>query len=72
MTDIGLSLDLVIRRTKYAAEDQFKRACKQLKKVKTKAQKAMSTNALGEKRGRVYLERQNVRAMPLAKRKVKI
>jgi len=67
--DVGASFDLIVRRTKLANDEQYKKACKQLKFHKAKHEKNLKTTALGETRGRLYVERQNLDSLALLKRK---
>jgi ribosome production factor 2 len=67
--EIGPSLDLVYKRANFANDEDFKKACKQPKVKKDKSQKNISTNELGEKRGRVFVEKQNLGELALKKRK---
>lgn len=67
--DVGPSLDLVYRKANFASDDDFKKACKQPKPKKKEHMKNVSTNVLGERRGRVYVEKQNLDALGLKKRK---
>mmetsp|Transcript_37952 Transcript_37952/g.33984 ORF Transcript_37952/g.33984 Transcript_37952/m.33984 type:complete len:83 (+) Transcript_37952:608-856(+) len=67
--EIGPKIVLTFRRGNFASDDDFKKACKQPKPKKEKHEKNISTNKLGERRGRVFVERQNVDTMALRKRK---
>jgi len=67
--EIGPSLDLVYRKSNFANDEDFKKACKQPKVKKEKSEKNISTNELGERRGRVYMDRQNLGELNLKKRK---
>jgi len=61
----------VYRKANFANDEDFKKACKQPKVKKDKHEKNISTNELGERRGRVYMEKQNLDQLNLKKRKVK-
>jgi len=69
LVDIGGSFDFEVRRTKFANDEQFKKACKQAKVRKEKHEKNIKTTAIGEHLGRVFVEKQNLDALALKKRK---
>jgi len=65
LKEIGPSLDLKIRRIALASQELYKLACKQPKEINKKPEKNVSTNILGEKRGRIYMSQQNLNNMAL-------
>jgi len=60
LDEMGPSLDLVLRRTKIASDDLFKRACRTPKATKTKKVKNKSRNALGTEHGRIHMTKQDL------------
>ncbi|BFF89270.1 ribosome production factor 2 homolog [Drosophila madeirensis] len=58
LEEIGPSADFAIRRTKIASEDLYKQARKQPKQLKEGKKKNISTDALGNKKGRVHMGKQ--------------
>ncbi|XP_016941694.3 ribosome production factor 2 homolog [Drosophila suzukii] len=58
LEEIGPSVDFAIRRTKIASEDLYKQARKQPKQLKVGKKKNISTDALGNTKGRVHLGKQ--------------
>jgi len=71
ISEIGPSMDLVLRRINIAAPDLYKQACKQPKLEKSATQrKNLKTDILGQKRGRIHLGRQDLSKI-LLKRTVK-
>lgn len=72
MEEIGPSLDLKVRKIQLANEDLYKTSLKQPRVVDPKKQKNIETNALGEKRGRIHMAKQNLNVMALKKYKVSI
>jgi len=67
---VGPSMDLTIRRAKYAPEEMQKRAMQQARLgPSAKNKKNMSKGALGDKMGRVHMERQEFDKIALAKMK---
>ena len=64
---MGPSLDLSVRRTKFASKDLYAAACRQPKAVAKKKEKNISTNEMGERVGRVHMERQDMDKVALSK-----
>ena len=58
LNEIGPCLDLIIRRTKLASDDFYKKTLKQSKAIKEKKIKNITINELGTKVGRIHMERQ--------------
>lgn len=58
LEEIGPSADFSIRRTKIASEDLYKLARKQPKQLRVTKKKNLSTDALGNTKGRVHLGKQ--------------
>eukprot|EP00092_Neocalanus_flemingeri_P029855 GFUD01032413.1.p1 GENE.GFUD01032413.1~~GFUD01032413.1.p1 ORF type:complete len:324 (-),score=99.84 GFUD01032413.1:89-1060(-) len=68
LEEIGPSIDWVVRRSQLASEDLFKTACKQIKNVKgTKKVKNISVDALGNKMGRVHVDKQEIKKIQTRK-----
>ena len=70
--EVGPSFKMRLRRNKMAAVDLFKEACKQPKVRnvdKKRADKNKFTNALGEKKGKVFLQHQDLDTIVLRKYK---
>ena len=70
MEEIGPSLDLKVRKIQLANADIYKVSLRQPRVVEPKKKKNIETNALGEKRGRVHMAKQNLNAMALKNYKV--
>jgi len=60
---MGPAMTLNFRRTKFASEDLYKLACRRPKELKVKKKKNVSRNVLGDKLGRVHMERQDFEKM---------
>ncbi|KAK2143910.1 hypothetical protein LSH36_800g00039 [Paralvinella palmiformis] len=69
LEEIGPSLDLVIRRTKLASDDLYKRSRKQPKQAKPKKVKNVSMDAFGTKLGRIHMTKQNLDSLQTRKMK---
>ena len=72
--EIGPHFDLTLRREKLASTDLFKTACKQpkLEKPETKRNKKnLYTDELGQKMGKVFFQRQDLKSLELRKYKKK-
>ena len=70
--EIGPSFDLAIRRDKMAGHDLYKEACKQPKTKsydKKRADKNKFTTVLGEQKGKVFLQHQDLDTIALRKYK---
>ena len=68
--EVGPSFSMVMRRNKMAAHDLFKEACKQPKiqnYEKKKASKNKYTTALGETKGKVFVQHQDIDTIALRK-----
>jgi len=59
LQEIGPHLDLILRRTKLASDDYYKRTLKQPRAIKEKKVKNVSTNELGTKLGRIHMAKQD-------------
>lgn len=64
---MGPAMTLNFRRSKFASEDLYKLACKRPKELKKKKTKNISRNSLGDKVGRVHMERQDFDKMQVRK-----
>ena len=70
--EVGPSFSMVLRRDKMASVDLFKEACKQPKVQnfdKKRADKNKYTTALGEKKGKVFIQHQDLETIALRKYK---
>ncbi len=72
LDEIGPSLDLKVRKIQLANEDLYKISLRQPRVVEPAKKKNIETNALGEKRGRVHMAKQNLNTMALKKYKVNL
>ncbi|CAM9501752.1 unnamed protein product [Choristocarpus tenellus] len=63
LTDTGPSMDLVVRRTSFAAKDLWKAAVKKPRVSEPKKVKNVSSNSMGDKMGRIHLGRQDLSSM---------
>jgi len=69
LNEIGPHLDLIIRRTKLASDDFYKKTLKQPDAIKTKKVKNVATNELGTKMGRIHMEKQDFNQLQTRKMK---
>ncbi|XP_025097497.1 ribosome production factor 2 homolog [Pomacea canaliculata] len=69
LEDMGPSLDLVMRRTKLASDDLFRRALKQPKTAKPRKIKNISHDAFGSKLGRIHMTKQDLSKLQTRKMK---
>lgn len=70
LREVGPHFDLKLRRHVIASGDLYKAACRKPKVAnveKKKAKKNMFTNELGERRGKVYLQQQDLQTMATRK-----
>jgi len=68
--EVGPSFSMCLRRNKMANHDLFKEACRQpkiLNPEKKKANKNKYTTALGETKGKVFLQHQDIETIALRK-----
>ncbi len=68
--EIGPRFDLKLRRNQIASNDLYKLACKKPKIAnmeKKKAKKNVYTNELGERRGKVYIQQQDLKTIATRK-----
>ena len=68
--EVGPSFSMKLRREKIASHDLFKEACKQPKvrnPDKKRADKNKFTTVLGEKKGKVFLQHQDIDTIALRK-----
>lgn len=65
LSDMGPNFDFVIRRTRLASDDLFKRACRKPKAAKLHLKKNISRSILGEKRGRIHMTKQDVKSIQI-------
>jgi ribosome production factor 2 len=69
LNEIGPHLDLIIRRTKLASDDFYKKTLKQPDAIKQKKVKNVITNELGTKMGRIHMEKQDFNQLQTRKMK---
>ncbi|OWF51978.1 ribosome production factor 2 homolog [Mizuhopecten yessoensis] len=69
LDDMGPSIDFVIRRTKLASDDLYKRSLRQPKTVKPRKRKNISQNAFGSKLGRIHMDKQDLGKLQTRKMK---
>ncbi|XP_002737014.1 ribosome production factor 2 homolog, partial [Saccoglossus kowalevskii] len=69
LEEIGPSLDLVMRRTRLAADDLFKKSMKQPKEAKIRKVKNVSRDVFGTKHGRIHMQKQDLNTLQLRKLK---
>jgi ribosome production factor 2 len=61
---------MVLRRSKYADAEMWKKATYVPKPKKKKENKNVKYDGLGNKRGKIYVDRQNLGNMPLKRKLV--
>lgn len=70
LVEIGISVEFKMNRSKMAAEELFREACKQPKfEKKTKLKKVLERNGIGETLARVHVKQQDLRTLRLKKLK---
>jgi len=69
LNEIGPHLDLILRRTKLASDDFYKKTLKQPAAIKEKKVKNVITNELGTKMGRIHMEKQDFNQLQTRKMK---
>jgi ribosome production factor 2 len=69
LNEIGPHADLIIRRTKLASDDFYKKTLKQPDAIKQKKVKNVLTNELGTKMGRIHMEKQDFNQLQTRKMK---
>lgn len=69
LEEIGPSIDFVLRRSKLASDDLYKRAKKQPVQLKKKKIKNISKNKLGSKLGRIHMQKQDLKRLQTRKLK---
>lgn len=68
--ELGPNAQFVVRRQSFADEATFKQATFVPKPKKKKEKKNIKYDNLGNKRGKLYVDRQNLKALPFRKRKI--
>lgn len=63
LEEMGPHFDLTLRRNQLASDDMWKVACKQPASAKEKKVKNISKTSLGDKVGRIHMQRQNLDKM---------
>ncbi|VVD00491.1 ribosome production factor 2 homolog [Leptidea sinapis] len=69
LEEIGPSIDFKLRRTRLAADELFKEACKVPKELKPLTKKNISRDAFGSKLGRVHIGKQDIKRLQTRKMK---
>jgi len=69
ITEIGPSIDLLVRRVSLASDNLYKEACRQPKASKIQKTKNVEHDAFGTKTGRIHMQSQNLDKLQLRKRK---
>ncbi|CAG9787713.1 unnamed protein product [Diatraea saccharalis] len=69
LEEIGPSIDFKLRRTKLAANDLYKEACRVPKEAKQGVKKNISRDAFGSKLGRIHMGKQDVNKLQTRKMK---
>ncbi|CAG9132747.1 hypothetical protein JYU34_017519 [Plutella xylostella] len=69
LEEIGPSIDFKLRRTKLAADDLYKEACRVPREVRPITKKNISKDAFGSKLGRVHMVKQDVNKLQTRKMK---
>lgn len=59
---------MVVRRTKYAEDEMWKKATYVPKPKKKKENKNVKYDSMGNKRGKIYVDRQNLKNMPVKRK----
>ena len=67
LVEMGPSMDLTFRRTKFASEELYGQACKRPKQLKVKKTKNVGENEMGDKVGRIHMDRQDLNKMEVRK-----
>lgn len=68
--ELGPNASFVLRRQSWASEEEFKKATYVPKPKKKKESKNVRYDNLGNKRGKLFLDRQNLKNMPSKRRKL--
>lgn len=69
LSEMGPSLDLVVRRSKLASDDLYKKALKVSKEAKLRKKKNISKDAFGSKLGRIHMTKQDLGKLQTRKMK---
>ena len=67
--ELGPNVTFSMRRKSWPAEDMLKQSTYIPKPKKKKENKNVKYDSLGNKRGKLYMDRQNLKAMPTKRRK---
>lgn len=68
--ELGPNATFALRRSSWADEETYKKSIYIPKPSKKKVKKNVKTDAMGNTRGKLYLDRQNLKAMPTRRRKI--
>ncbi|CAH0399850.1 unnamed protein product [Chilo suppressalis] len=69
LEEIGPSIDFKLRRTKLAANDLYKEACRVPREAKSGVKKNISRDAFGSKLGRIHMGKQDINKLQTRKMK---
>ncbi len=67
---MGPNAQFALRRQKWGTEEEYKKATYVPKPKKKKENKNVRYDGLGNKRGKLYMDRQNLKVMPTKRRKL--
>ena len=68
MEELGPNAIFNVRRTRFAQDQAWKKATFVFKPKKRKDDKNVKYDSVGNKRGKIYVDRQNLKAMPSKKK----
>ena len=67
---MGPNAQFVLRRQKWGTDEEYKKATHVPKLKKKKENKNVRYDGLGNKRGKLYMDRQNLKVLPTKRRKL--
>lgn len=70
MDELGPNAQFSLRRHSFADDETWKKATMVPKLKKKKENKNIKYDSLGNKRGKLYVDRQNLKALPFKRRKL--
>ena len=68
--ELGPNATFALRRSSWADEETYKKSIYVPKPSKKKVKKNVKTDTIGNTRGKLYLDRQNLKSMPTRRRKI--
>lgn len=69
LSPIGFSMDMLVRRSRIAPRDLWREAVRVPREAKARKQKNVTRDEMGNKLGRVHMEKQDLDRMPMKKMK---